>query len=200
MKGIDYAMRVVDRVYSGDLSGGMGAFHAGQEIRAHIGDLFAKRSVPYRYEDYELVWVGDRGAHEVVIEPALQVLADARLAGARGEFEAALGHLLVGTQKEREDAIEEAAKSVESAMKVLVAATGVTVSATATAQPLFNALKDGGRVPPYTEALILAAARIRNKQGGHGAGANPRQIDLDVATAAVNASAAAIVFLGGRLP
>jgi hypothetical protein len=48
--------------------------------------------------------------------------------------------------------------------------------------------------------LALAAARIRNKQGGHGAGANPRQIDLDIATGAVNGAAAAIVLLSGRLP
>jgi hypothetical protein len=96
--------------------------------------------------------------------------------------------------------LEEAAKSVESAMKVLIAATGLTVSATATAQPLFNTLRDGGKLPPYTEALVLAAARIRNKQDGHGAGAQPREIELDIATGAVNAAGAAIVLLGGRLP
>ena len=198
LKGIDHAMSLFGQLYAE--AGPMEPFYAAEQARAYISELFAKRGVPYRYEEYEIVWAGDRGAHQIVIDPALQALADVRLAGARNEFEAALGHLRAGTQKEREDAIEEAAKSVESAMKVLIAETGLTVSATATAQPLFNALRDGGKLPPYTEALVLAAARIRNKQGGHGAGAQPRQIDLDIATAAVNGAGAAIVLLAGRLP
>jgi hypothetical protein len=198
LNGIEYAMDILSNVYSEQ--GGMSAFQAGEEVRGYIEELFAKRAVPYRYEDYKLVWAGDRGAHQVVIQPALQALADARLAGARNEFEAALGHLLAGTQKDREDAIEESAKSVESAMKVLIPETSLPVAPNATAQLLFNALRDGGALPAYADNLVLAAARIRNKMGGHGAGAQPRQIDLDIATAAVNAAAAALVLLGGRLP
>ncbi len=177
----------------------MDAMHAGEEIRAYISELFAKRGVPYHFVDYDLVWAGDRGAHQIVVAPALQALADARLAGARNEFEAALAHLLAGTQKDREEAIEEAAKSVESAMKVLIADKGLAVAENATATPLFNALKLGNVTPDYTDNLVLAAARHRNKMGGHGAGAQPRQIDLDISTAAVNAAAAALVLLGGQL-
>ncbi len=198
LKGIDYAMDLISGVYG--QHGGMEAMHAGEEVRAYISDLFAKRGVPYHYEEYDLVWAGDRGAHQTMIAPALQALADARLAGARNEFEAALAHLLAGTQKDREDAIEEAAKSVESAMKVLIAEKALAVAANATARPLFDALKTGNVVPDFTDDLVLAAARIRNKMGGHGAGAQPRQVDLDIATAAVNAAAAALVLLGGRLP
>jgi hypothetical protein len=43
-------------------------------------------------------------------------------------------------------------------------------------------------VPVYTDQLVGAAARIRNEARGHGAGAQPRQIDEDVAVAAVNAA------------
>lgn len=99
-----------------------------------------------------------------------------------------------------EDAVEEAAKAVESAMNVLVSATGAPLTKTASAQNMFEALKTGGIVPAYTEAALLGAARIRNKIGGHGAGARPRQIDLDEATMTVSATAGALVFLGGRLP
>lgn len=198
LKGIDYAMDLISNVYAD--AGSMAPMRAGEEVRGYISELFAKRGIPYHYEDYKLVWAGDRGAHQVVVGPALQALADARLAGARNEFEAALGHLLAGTQKDREDAIEEAAKSVESALKVLVAEKGLTIAANATLRPLFDALKDGGVLPDFTDNLVQAAARIRNKMGGHGAGPQPRQIDLDIATAAVNGAAAAIVLLAGRLP
>jgi len=170
------------------------------EVGRRIDELFAKRGVPYRYEDGQLVWAGDAGANRVVVAPALQALGDERLAGARSEFEPALGHLRLGTLKDLEDAIEEAAKSVESAMSVLIAETGTALTAAATAQNMFNALKTAGIVPAYTETALLGAARIRNKLGGHGAGATPRRIDLDEATMTVNAAAVALVFLAGRLP
>jgi hypothetical protein len=198
LKGIGYAIGMVGRIYA--QPGGMEGFYAAEEARAYIDELFAKRAVPYRYEEYGLVWIGDRGAHETVVAPALRALEDVRLAGARNEFEAALSHVRAGTQKDREDAIEEAAKSVESAMKVMAAEAGISVPARATARPLFIALQDEGGIPSYMEPLVLAASRIRNEQGGHGAGGSPRQIELDIATAAVDAAAAAIVFLAGRLP
>lgn len=198
LKGVDYAMDLINDIFAE--AGSMAPMYAGEEVRGYIGELFKKRAIPYQYEDCKLVWAGDRGTHQIVVDPALQALADARLTGARSEFEAALGHLLAGTQKDREDAIDEAAKSVESALKVLVAEKGLTVAANATVRPLFDALKDDGVLPAFTDNLVQAAARIRNNMGGHGAGAQPRQIDLDIATAAVNAAAAALVLLAGRLP
>jgi hypothetical protein len=172
------------------------------EVGAHIDALFAKKAVPYRY-DFDtgnIVWAGDSQVQAIVIEPALQALGDARLAGARGEFEAAQGHLRVGTQKDLEDAIDEAAKSVESAMKVLAVETNTTLPRNATASPLFNALRDAGQLPAHADHLVLAAARIRNQRGGHGAGAQPRQIEQSEAIATVSAAATAIAFLATHLP
>ena len=72
--------------------------------------------------------------HEVVVAPNLfRVLGDSRLSASRSEFEAALHHLRQGTVKDLEDAIDEAAKSVESAMKVLLAEHGVTTTGRKTA-------------------------------------------------------------------
>jgi hypothetical protein len=89
-------------------------------------------------------WHGDEGGYNEIIRPALDALDaldDARLAGCRQEFAAALGHLRAGTPKDREDAIEEAAKAVESAMKVLLAAHGVERTGNAK-----------GNRPSFTEA------------------------------------------------
>ena len=132
-----------------------------------------------------------RPLHDIksVVEPALDALSDPRLAGARSKFEAALSHLRSGTLKDREDAVEEAAKSVESAINVLISETGTLLTNSATAQNMFGALKAGGIVPAYTEAALLGAARSRNKIGGHGAGAQARRIDIDEATITVSAAA-----------
>lgn len=170
------------------------------ELAWHIDTVLTKRGIPYRYDAARFMWAGDRGAHQLVVEPALRALADSRLDGSRDELETALRHLRLGTLKDLEDAIEEAAKSVESALKVLAAETSTAVAATATIRPLFDALKNAGVIPPYTDNLIQAAARLRNELAGHGAGSQPRQIKLDEATATVNVAAAALVFLAGRLP
>jgi hypothetical protein len=42
LKGIDYAMDIINTVYG--QSGGMEAFHAGEEVRARIAELFAQKS------------------------------------------------------------------------------------------------------------------------------------------------------------
>jgi hypothetical protein len=129
------------------------------DLVSEVNRVFDLRGVDFRMSDTGWIdWHGDKGAHEVVVEPALAVLADVRLHGARSEFEAALAHLRVGSDKEREDAIEEAAKSVESAMKVVLALHKVQVSSSATATPLFNALKDANLVAQYAEYPCSARA------------------------------------------
>jgi hypothetical protein len=200
LNGIEIALDMVGDSYAE--AGTANGSQVRNELGAHIDALFSKRSVPYRYDfaTGKIVWEGDSAIHIAVIRPALQVLNDGRLAGARSEFEAAQGHLRVGTQKDLEDAIDEAAKSVESTMKVLVSETNTAPPNTATATPLFNALRDAGQLPAHADHLVLAAARIRNQRGGHGAGAQPRQIEPAEAIATVNAAATAIAFLAARLP
>jgi hypothetical protein len=199
LKGIEHALGMLPAMYF-DSGGPTAGYEASVEYLSHLDGLFAKRGIPYRVHDHEIVWAGDRGHRAVVVEPALQALDDPRLGGARSEFEAALSHVRAGTQKDLEDAIEEAGKAVESAMKVLIAETGTTPPRKETAWPLFEALRDAGHLPAYLDQFTQAAARIRNEAGGHGAGSQPRQIDEDIAVAAVNAAASAIVLIGGRLP
>lgn len=172
-----------------------------EDAREYLDRLFEKRSIPYRTSSQgKIEWYGDRATHELVIAPALGVLADPRLAGAKDEFEAALGHLRVGRVKDLEDTIEEAAKAVESAMKVLLDARGVSRKPTLTAKPLFDALKTNGIVPPYMEKVVLATSAIRNTEGGHGAGPRPREIPTELAEAALSGAGVAIGFLAKKLP
>jgi hypothetical protein len=55
--------------------------------------------VPYRVTDDGVVFGGDRGLQEVTVLPALDVLGDDRLAGARAEFEDAVAKLRAGGAK-----------------------------------------------------------------------------------------------------
>jgi hypothetical protein len=167
----------------------------------YLNELFALRRIDYRFdENGKAEWHGDEGAYHDVIRPALDALADERLAACREELEAALGHLRAGSAKDREDAIEEAGKSVESAMKVLLTERGIERAGNETAQPLWKLLRDNGVVPPKTQDAILAPSRLRNEYGGHGAGEAVRDIPEGIPEIAVRSAAAAIAYLAALLP
>ena len=167
----------------------------------YLNGLFARRQINYRFtEDGRAEWHGDEGAYRQIIRPALNALDDDRLDGCRDEFEAALGHLRAGTAKDREDAIEEAGKAVESAMKVVLAARGVERTGNETAEPLWNLLRANDIVPAKTKDAILAPSRLRNEYGGHGAGEAVREIPEGIPELAVRSAAGAVAYLAARLP
>jgi len=81
----------------------------------------AAHGAPYRRiaGQWRFEWIGDPQQHELTVQPALQALADPRLAGAQDEFEDALLNRRRGTPKELEGAIGKAASAVESTLKIL---------------------------------------------------------------------------------
>jgi hypothetical protein len=166
----------------------------------YINDLFAARGIVYRLDEQgRAEWHGDEGAYDEIVRPALDALSDSRFAGCRQEFEAALRHLRAGTPKDLEDAIEEAAKAVESGMKAVLDDRQVTRTGGETAEPLWNLLNQNGVVPSQTKDSILGTSRIRNAFGGHGQGSSVRQIPDDVPELAVRTAASALAYLAGRL-
>jgi hypothetical protein len=135
-----------------------------------------------------------------VIEPALRALRDPRMAGARSEFEDALAKLGAGRATDREDAIEESRKAVESAMKATLAAHGQHGHERRTSWPLIEALRDAGIVEVHADQLLMAAARVANATASHGTGSQTRDVPYELAAAVVGAAANAITFLTARLP
>lgn len=167
----------------------------------YLNDLFARRGIQYRFAaDGRAEWHGDEGAYREVVAPALAALDSSYAPAPRDEFAAALGHLRAGTPKDEEDAIEEAAKAVESIMKVALAERGIETTGRETAEPLWNLLRENEVVPPKTKFPILAASQLRNEYGGHGAGEALREIPEGIAALAVQSAAAAIVYLATLLP
>ena len=167
----------------------------GQAV-GHLNGLFARRGINYRFDDGgRAEWHGDEGAYREVIAPALAALDDPRLAAARDEFTAALRHLRAGTKEDEEDAIVDAAKAVESMMKVVLSDRSIARTGNEAAEALWNLLRENEIVPPKTKDAILAASRLRNEYGGHGAGEAPRQIPDGITALTVHAAAGAIVYL-----
>lgn len=85
------------------------------DLYAYAGEALRAHGTPYRAtgNDWDFEWIGDPVVHELTIGPALIALADARLRGGPSDdFERALLKRRLGTQKDLEDAIIAAAKSV----------------------------------------------------------------------------------------
>jgi hypothetical protein len=168
--------------------------YADGALRAH--------GAPYRrvVDDGRFEWIGDPQHHELTVQPALLALADPRLAGARAEFEEALRKRRDGTPKDLEDAIDEAAKSVESILKVLHDECAVPRSGKKPVLDLFTTLKKAQILPPYVTNLVTAAAGPRNHMASHGQGATVREVPDELADASIAAAATAITLLAHYLP
>jgi len=145
-------------------------------------------------------WVGEDFNREQVIGPALTALSDPRLAGPAEEFAEALHKRRLAGNKDLEDAIDEAAKAVESTLKVLLVEHEVAPPARQTVVALFSVLQTAGVLPGYIEKIVTGAAGARNHMASHGHGAVAREIPVAVADASVAAAGTAIALLAHYLP
>ena len=178
---------------------GPGYDYAGT-VLTHVNGVLERRSVPFRLDDHlHCVFVGDEAAHELVVEPALDALSDARLAGARDEFEDALSKLRRGTPKDPEDAIEEPQGRRERHEGRPRQPRLQLPANPACTKNLHDALVAGGIIEQESDNLVRAAARVANAMASHGAGSVVRATPPDLAAALVAVAAAAIVFLAGRM-
>lgn len=157
---------------------------------------------PYRrvVNEWRFEWVGDPKQHELVIEPALLSLADVRLQGAHAEFEEALRKRRRGAPKDLEDAVDEAAKAVESTLQVLHDQHGVARTGKEPVSALFTSLRNAEVLPAYVANLVTAASGPRNSMASHGQGGTVREVPEELADASIAAAATAITFLAHYLP
>lgn len=150
-------------------------------------------------------WTGDRVLHDTAITPALRALADPRLTVARDEFGDALVKRRSGRASDMRDAVHEAANAVESVMEVLLVEHQIPQPGKQTAVARFNRLTDptartaGALLPGHIQQLVLAAAEIRNHEGGHTQGATISTPTPAMADAAIGAAASAITVLATYL-
>jgi hypothetical protein len=149
-------------------------------------------------DDFE--YVGDEQVETELIRPALAAINRPEFAGGvKREFDSARTELSRGTPEALKQAIHEAGCSVESAMKVVLESHGVAYDAGDTASSLFSRLEAAAVVPRHMEKLVLVAMTPRNRRGGHGAGAQPHNVDAAEAEAIVAGSAGAITYLASCL-
>ena len=156
--------------------------------------------VGYQFESGQIVRIDSNLIHSEVVRPALCLLSDSRFAGAQDEFLTAHKHYVLGEYK---DAITDANNAFESTLKTVCDIKGWRYDKGAQASHLLNSVRNNGLFPNYMSNSFdqLAATLksglpvVRNNEGSHGQGSEPRATPGHVAAYALHLAAAKIVFL-----
>lgn len=167
---------------------------------AELNARFREHGVGYQYEAGRLVRVDSDLLHVEAVKPALTLLKTAGYSGPLDEFLRAHEHYRHGRHDE---ALNEALKAFESTMKAICDKKGWRYDAGATARVLVNTCFQHGLVDEFWQTHLSSLrgtlengiATARNKLGGHGQGALPRDVPQSIVSYVLHMTASTIVFL-----
>ncbi len=100
--------------------------------------------------------------------------------------------------KQYEDTIHKSNKAFESTMKSVLTKLNISFSPDDTAETLLERLIKKEFIYKYTKSLFMGLPMIRNKQGGHGQGIDPKEVNQSYAELTLNLAGTFIVFLVTR--
>jgi hypothetical protein len=180
----------------------VGHFHPARVEKAveELNARFKQHGVGYEFADDELIRVDSKHLHEEAVKPALVILRGKEYASADDEFRQAYEHYRHGRH---EDALVCALKSFESVMKVICTKRGWMFNPMDPASKLIKALFDNKLLPDYLQneitglrtTLESGIVTLRNKQGGHGAGAVQRDVPEYAVSYGLHLTASSILFI-----
>lgn len=169
-----------------------------------IGELnyrFKQAGIGYQFESGELVRVDSQFIHSDAVKPTLQILGkNSSYAGVNDEFLSAHEHYRHQKYKE---CLNDCLKSFESLMKAIHKKHSWDFNETDTAKKLINGCLTNNLVPEYLQnqfssmrtLLESGIPTIRNKEGGHGQGADITIVPEHLATYALHLTASNLLFL-----
>lgn len=155
----------------------------------------------YQFESGELVKVDSQFIHSDVVKPTLQILGkNSNYNGANDEFLSAHEHYRHQRYKE---CLNDCLKSFESLMKAIHKKHSWQFNDTDTAKKLINSCLSNNLVPEYLQnqfssiRILLESGipTIRNKEGGHGQGAEITKVPEYLASYTLHLTATNLLFL-----
>jgi hypothetical protein len=173
---------------------------APEDAIEELNGRFKEHGVGYQFVGEQIVRVDSQYVHAEVVKPAISLLHTAGFDGASEEFLRAHEHYRKGRLGE---AMSDALKAFESTMKAICDTNGWSYREGDTAKPLIKIVLDNNLVPRYMEThlaglrntLEAGLPTVRNKNSGHGQGAQVRQVPEYFAGYALHLAATNIVFL-----
>lgn len=162
---------------------------------------FKEAGLGYQFESGELVKVDSQFIHSDVVKPTLQILGEkSNYSGANDEFLSAHEHYRHQRYKE---CLNDCLKSFESLMKAIHKKHYWQFNDTDTAKKLINSCLSHNLVPEYLQnqfssiRILLESGipTIRNKEGGHGQGAEITKVPEYLASYTLHLTATNLLFL-----
>ena len=161
---------------------------------------FRERGVGYQYESGQIVRVDSQLIHSEVVKPALNMLADPMYQGANAEFLNAHEHYRMGKYKE---CLNDCLKAFESCIKAICKKRQWAYNETDTISRLIGIVFDEELIPTFMQShfsglrstLEAGVPTARNRQSGHGQGANIITVPEYMAAYALHLTASNILFL-----
>ncbi len=161
---------------------------------------FRQSRYGFSYENGRFMRMDSEFLHHEAVRPALRLMMYGGYSGAEAEFRHAHDHYLNG---KIDEAITEACKSVESVMGSICNKRDWTVKGKRTFGDLAQACFENGLIPRFWQnhidrlkgLLTAGLPELRNKEGGHGDGAEARVVPSYIGGFGLHMAAASIVFL-----
>ncbi len=171
-----------------------------EELIAEVNDKFSRAGFGFRFDHGMMMKADSQFAHKEIVLPALGVLSDPAYSAADTEYRKAHEHFRHGRNAE---CLVECCKAFESVMKVICTKKRWAFNQTDAASKLLKVLTDNKLFPAYmgnqlnhmVGLLEGTVPTVRNKMGGHGAGATPVVVDEEYAAFALHSTAADILLL-----
>ena len=164
-----------------------------------INEIFDIDKIGYEIIDNKIIRKDSKYLHKEVIKETISLLYAHDFKGPLEEFEKALETYL---KKDYKTSIAEANKAYESTMKSILTKLGITYSQTDTASKLIKHLYDNNVIFTQTESftnnlttILQGLPTIRNNQGGHGQGLDPKKVYKSYTEFALHLCGSFIVFL-----
>ena len=200
---IQLSFRIVERVIpqiSYHMKPSLGIFQDAPAAIADLNHRFDEHNLAYQYSGGHIFRRDSAFLHSEVAEPALRLLHAENFEGPEEEFRSAHNHFRHGRMKE---ATTEALKAFESTMKAICAARGWGHKPTATAKDLIAIMLKNKLIPEYLDSelgalrslLESALPTVRNRDGGHGQGAERKPMPQHLGAFALHSAATNIVLL-----
>lgn len=154
----------------------------------------------FQIENGQAIQISSTFVHKEVTIPALGLLSSADYKSAEDEFRQAYSEFNLGNF---DDCIHDCCNAFESVLKIILTNKGWSFDPNDPARKLLAVAFDNALIPSYMQTeftglrtiLESGVPTVRNKDGGHGAGVNPRNIPKHIAAFQLHQTAAAIVLL-----
>lgn len=168
---------------------------------SELNSRFKESGIGYQFESGELLRVDSQFIHSEVVKPVLQLLGrDKSYSGANDEFLSAHEHY---RHKRYKECLNDCLKSFESLMKAIHKKHSWPYNTNDTAKKLINNCLSNNLIPEYLQnqfssvrvLLESGIPTVRNKEGGHGQGAEITKVPEHLASYTLHLTATNLLFL-----